>query len=498
MTSNRIRSKFLPLGLAGAIAALAIAGAGMSQTATAKPSPDKTAQAAQTALAKGQVDKAIQLAEGLVAAAPREPAYRALLGHAYLKSGRFESAVTTFNDAMKLGDNTSRTALGLALSNVAAGKPRDAVAILDDWRDAIPAADLGLALALAGESSRGVAILSDALRSGDASAKVRQNLAYAYALDGRWRDARVMAAMDVPADQIDARLSAWAEKSKPEDARLRVAGLLNTPVRADSGQPTALALSDNPPAEQLAAEQSGAALAANLAAQAPAAAAELPAAQPASPEAAAALANYAPVGAPPAPVEVAAPVPAPVPAQQSFAASFAPTPAPAAAPAPVVRAKVAFKAPAPAMARPAARPQPVRAVAVAPAGNASHAVQLGSFSSPQGARRAWGIFAARNPELRKFKMVVTPAKVRGRNFWRVAAAGFDGRSAQGMCGAVKSRGGVCFAYSTQHFAPAGRPANAPAFARAKAKAPTLAKAPVKPAVKPAAKAPAGPGMARRH
>uniref|UniRef100_UPI001595122A tetratricopeptide repeat protein n=1 Tax=Novosphingobium sp. B 225 TaxID=1961849 RepID=UPI001595122A len=325
MTSNRIRSKILPLGLAGAIAALAIAGAGISQTATAKPSPDKTAQAAQTALAKGQVDKAIQLAEGLVAAAPREPAYRALLGHAYLKSGRFESAVTTFNDAMKLGDNTSRTALGLALSNVAAGKPRDAVAILDDWRDAIPAADLGLALALAGESSRGVAILSDALRSGDASAKVRQNLAYAYALDGRWRDARVMAAMDVPADQIDARLSAWAEKSKPEDARLRVAGLLNAPIRADGGQPTALALSDNPPAEQLAAEQSGAALAANLVAQAPAAAAELPAAQPASPEAAAALANYAPVGAPPAPVEVAAPVQAPIPAQQSFAASFAPT-----------------------------------------------------------------------------------------------------------------------------------------------------------------------------
>lgn len=463
MTSSTIvRSKFLPLGIAGAIAALAIAGAGMSQTATAKPSPDKTAQAAQTALAKGQVDKAIQLAETLVAGSPREPAYRALLGHAYLKAGRFESAVTTFNDAMKLGDNSSRTALGLALSNIAAGKSRDAVAILDDWRDAIPAADLGLALALSGETSRGVAILADALRAGDASAKVRQNLAYAYALDGRWRDARVMAAMDVPADQLDARLGSWAERAKPEDARLRIAGLINAPMRADPGQPTALALADNPPAEQLAAEQSGAVLAAK--APAPAAPVELPAA---APEPAANLAQYAPVGAP-----VAAPAPAP--AERSFSATFAEA-APAPAAVPEVRPAMAYKVPAKA----APQRQPVHAVAVAPVTGGNHAVQLGSFSSPQGARRAWGIYAAKNPELRRFKMVITPAKVRGRNFWRVAAAGFDSRSATGLCGTVKARGGVCFAYSTVRPAPLARPATAPMMARAKA-------------------APAGPGLARRR
>lgn len=468
MTSSTIvRSKILPLGIAGAIAALAIAGAGMSQTATAKPSPDKTAQAAQTALAKGQIDKAIQLAETLVAGNLREPAYRALLGHAYLKAGRFESSVTSFNDAMKLGDNSSRTALGLALANIAAGKPRDAVAILDDWRDAIPAADLGLALALSGETSRGVAILADALRAGDASAKVRQNLAYAYALDGRWRDARIMAAMDVPADQLDARLGSWAERAKPEDARLRIAGLINAPMRADPGQPTALALADNPPAEQLAAEQSGAVLAAK--APAPAAPVELPAA---APEPAASLAQYAPVGAP-----VAEPAPAPAPAERSFAATFAEA-APAPAAVPEVRPAMAYKVPAKA----APQRQPVRAVAVAPVAGGNHAVQLGSFSSPQGARRAWGIYAAKNPELRRFKMVITPAKVRGRNFWRVAAAGFDSRSATGLCGTVKARGGVCFAYSTVRPAPLARPAAAPMMARAKAPA----------------KAPVGPGLARRR
>ena len=499
MNANRYSRKIVPLGIAGALAALAVAGAGLSSTATAKPSPDKTAQAAQTALAKGQVDKAIQLTEALVMGSPREPAYRALLGNAYLKSGRFESAVTAFNDAMTLGDNSSRTALGLALSNVAAGKPRDAVAILDDWRDAIPAADLGLALALAGESSRGVAILSDALRAGDATPKVRQNLAYAYALDGRWRDARIMAAMDVPANQIDERISSWAEKAKPEDARLRIAGLLNAPVRVDSGQPAQLALNASPDIQQLAAEKSGetVAMAAPAPAPAPAAApagAELPAAQPAAPEVAAALANYAPVGAPPAPAP--APVAAPEPqAAPVFAAAFPAAPSPVAAP-----AKVRVKAAAPAklaMAKPraavrpqAAAPRPAiqpAAYQPAPAGG-SHAVQLGSFSSPQGARRAWGIFAAKNPELRKFKMTITAAKVRGRNFWRVAAAGFDGRSASGMCSSVKSRGGVCFAYTTQRTLVPGKPANAPMMARVQ----------VKPVIKPAAKAPAGPGLARRH
>ena len=65
-----------------------------------------------------------------------------------------------------------------------------------------------------------------------------------------------------------------------------------------------------------------------------------------------------------------------------------------------------------------------------------------------GARRAWGYYAKKNPELRNFKMTITPVTVRGKKFWRVAATGLDGRGAGGLCSKVKSRGGVCFAYST--------------------------------------------------
>jgi uncharacterized protein YfiM (DUF2279 family) len=105
-----------------------------------------------------------------------------------------------------------------------------------------------------------------------------------------------------------------------------------------------------------------------------------------------------------------------------------------------------------------------------PSADGKHSVQLGSFSSPQGARRAWGIFVARNPELKNYKMVITHAVVHGKDFWRVAAAGFDRAEARGMCSTVKTRGGGCFAYATGTLktnvpgAPE-RGASGPAFAR---------------------------------
>lgn len=485
MKTNHIRRNALSLGLAGVMALALAAGAGFSSSAViAKPAPDRVAAEAQKALAKGDVATAITMAEELVAANPREGRYRALLGQAYLRAGRFESAAQALDDATELGDNSARTALSLALAKVGSGKQREAVAILDDWRDAIPVADLGLAYALAGETSRGVAILTEALRGGENTPKLRQNLAYAFALDGRWREARLMASQDVPADKLDARISEWAHKSRPEDNRIRVAGLIGAPVRADSGMPAQLALNAAPEQEQLAAETG----AQREIAPALAVGTELPAVggNPAE------LAQYRPVAAP----AVAEPAPAPVAPAQTFAATFGESPVvqpvPSALPdrvpaAPIAKVKVPVRvaaAAAPAAHRPGLRPR--RAPAPVIGTGSSHAIQLGSFSSEQGARRAWGYYAGRNPELRNFKMTISPATVRGKKFWRVAATGLDGRGAGGLCSKVKSRGGVCFAYST-----IGRPANAPAYAaKARAKAPALAVA------KPKA-APAGPAAARK-
>ncbi|PKB19440.1 sporulation related protein [Novosphingobium kunmingense] len=458
MTINRISRKAkvlgLPLGVAGIAAAALLAGGTMSTTAVARSSPDQTLAEASKLLAKGKTEKAIELAETAVAANPREPSYRALLGQAYFKAGRFDSAITTFNDAMKLGDNSARTALALALADVAAGRNRDAIAILDDWRDAIPGSDLGLAMALAGEPGRGVAILADELRAGDATAKLRQNLAYAYALDGRWREARLMAAQDIPADQLDKRLSAWAANAQPEAAKARVAALIRAPLRDDPGQPRMLALGDSPAGEQLAAE--------TAATQTLATTSELPAvaaAPAAAPASTATLAQYTPVSTPD---ETAMVAPAETPAAQAptFASAFAAQPVAAQAaprtarPARVATVKTLHK-------------QGLRPRGGVVARGGSHAVQLGSFSSQQGARRAWGIFAAKNPELRKYRMQITQATVHGKQYWRVAAAGFDKGSASGLCSTVKTRGGACFAYATNRFAPGGKAVAAPALAQAR-------------------------------
>ena len=325
--------------------------------------PAKFASAAQTALATGSATAAVDNAEKAVLADPRNPAYRVLLGNAYLKAGRFESARQAYDEAMDLGEDSSRTALSLALADIALGRHGEAVDTLNSYRDSLPASDYGLALALAGQPQQGAQILGRALRGGENTPKVRQNLALAYALAGQWREARTMAAQDVPADQLGDRMEQWALMGYSERTRDRVATLLGVPLRGDTGQPQALALANFPAAEQLAAE---AATRAEPAAAAPAlaeaAVKELPATDTSTP--APALADSS---------------------SQSQQAQLALIDLPASQP--YVRPAVA--APARKVAVAAAKP------VATPAKAGTHLVQLGSFSTPEGARRAWRHYTAR-------------------------------------------------------------------------------------------------------
>ena len=409
------------LAVSTAIAALALTGC---MTAAA-PRADVSFSKAQLALEKGQVDKAIVHAEAAVLADPRNPGARALLGAAYLESGRFQSAATSFGDALDLGDENPRTVLSYALAQTALGEGRAAVAVLDEYAKLIDPADLGLALALAGQPERGVHVLVNAVRGSDeGSPKLRQNLAYAYALAGNWRAARVMAEEDVPADQVDMRLTQWAATAAPEQSLQRVAGLLNITPRADAGQPAQLALANFPANEVLFAE---------AAEQAPA---EMVAEAP------------APLVAPaPAPVAVAAKAePAPTP---SFAEAFA-TPAPSVQTVRVVDANVRY------VSNPVVQPLPVRgaraasqqvAAATNDAGLGSHLVQLGAYDSKIEAERGWTVLQSKFPQLKAHTLVITEAVVKGRTFWRVAAEGFGPQSAKALCGTMKSAGRGCFTYA---------------------------------------------------
>ncbi|MBU7578948.1 MAG: SPOR domain-containing protein [Porphyrobacter sp.] len=442
MDRSNMNTPRLALAVTTAIAGLALGGC----MASAAPRADVSFGSAQTALAKGQVDKAIQHAEAAVLAEPRNPAFRALLGAAYLEAGRFQSAATSFGDALDLGDSNPRTVLSFALAKIASGEGRAAAAVLDEYSGTLDVADLGLALALAGQPERGVHVLVNGVRSAEeATPKLRQNLAYAYALAGNWRAARVMAAEDVPADKLDARLAQWAAMTAPEMAEARIASLLNVTPRADSGQPQRLALGNFPASDVMVAEAAAQGDAeAELAAAAP-----VEVAKPvASPAFAAAFAQPAAPAPEPAIQTLAAPsqgiryVSSPV-VQQLPATSGARRTAAAAPAAP----RVAQASPQRRMAA-TAEPAPVQQ------GPATHLVQLGSYNSKIEATRGWSALQAKFPQLKGRQPVITEAVVGGRTFWRVAADGFTSQSAKSMCGTVKSAGRGCFAYAA-NLPPAG-------------------------------------------
>jgi Flp pilus assembly protein TadD len=443
MTATRIRRLILPLSLAGVAAAGLMSGSGV----VAAPKADELLSKAQDLLRQGKADKAIAMVEAAVRSNPNDPAYRATLGAAYLRAGRFDSAATALQDALTLGDSSARTALSLALAQAALGHDRDAVAVLDDWRDAIPAEDLGLALALAGQGERGVAVLTSAVRDNN-SVKARQNLAYAYALAGEWRGARIAMAQDVAPNQIDERIGQWAEIANPEDFRLRVARLIGVPLVSDPGQPAQLALNVAPGAAP--------ALAAAPAQSAPQPNSELPAlavAQPMAPVAAPApvaqVAEAAPVriALPDAQPAAAAPV-----ASSNVRVTFVSNPVIQPLP---MRMMAALERVMPVRAAPRARVAVAVAKphAVAPR-TGRHMVQLGSFASEAGARRSWAIYTAKSPALKAYRMALTTAQVNGRTYWRVAAAGLDQTTAGSTCARIKATGGGCFAYAAPKAGPA--------------------------------------------
>ncbi|KLE33747.1 hypothetical protein AAW01_06585 [Aurantiacibacter gangjinensis] len=419
---------------------------------TAAPRAEVSATDAVRAMDRGQTSEAVRHAEAAVQAEPRNAEYRMVLGNAYLEEGRFASASTSFADAMALGENSPRAALSLALSLSGEGRFAESSAMLRQWEGEIAAADLGLAYALAGEPERGIHILSNSIRQGDNTVKTRQNLAYAYAVAGRWRDARLMVAQDVPADQVGDRMQQWAQLTHAEAYQHRLAGLLGVPAGVrDAGQPVHLALVNNPGVDQLAAETYAAAPAAPVAqVQAPSPTAELP------PLAAPAAMSGTPVTAE-EPASFAEAFTAPEPARAPALAPIA-TAAPSEryAASPVVQsvrndgeARMAAAATAAHAAATPARPTRRAAAASgtgpatasftsAPVADGSHLVQLGSFSSEAAARRAWDIYTDRHPALANHEMVITEAVVRGKRYWRVSAGGFDTASSRAMCSNVNT------------------------------------------------------------
>ncbi|HYJ53568.1 MAG TPA: tetratricopeptide repeat protein [Allosphingosinicella sp.] len=399
------------------------------------------------ALQAGQMDAARAAIEQAVALSPRDAGYRQLLADIYLKSGRFSSARTTYADVLELDPSNVRAALSVALIQIAQGNPRAAVTRLDDLAGRAPDADVGLAYALAGQHERAIRLLERAARRPGATARIRQNLALAYAMSGDWRRAQAIAAQDLSPSEVPVRMVQWAAFARPGSGPVQVAGILGVTPTEDPGQPVRLALSGE--------------------------------AAPAFAEVAAPEAIVAAAGDPPAPAAAPEPVTAPVQvveAQPTEAPAFwVPTAQSYQAPveAPVEAAQVSSEPPPPApevqvqyasAARSLTTPEPalIRAAATrVPApifhrerpritirdGQAPVVVQLGAFSNEGNAERAWLQVSSRYSISRV--PLTTTITVNGRQFHRVSVSGFaSAGDAQRLCGQIRERGGSCFVRGT--------------------------------------------------
>ena len=379
---------------------------------------------AAVALNAHQVPLAIDLAEKAVAKNPDDAGFRALLGNTYFAGGRFRSAEAAYKDSLTIYPKQPQVVLKLALVQIALGKNDEAVRDLNVGRAVLDSSDYGLALALAGRADQAIAVLDPAAREPGADATVRQNLALAHALRGDWAEAKTIAAQDVPAGQLDARMQQWMQLASPKHASDRVAALVGvTPAASDAGQPVQLALNKGDT---------------RLAEAAPAAAlADQKAAQVAPEFQSLVKPAFVATAAPEAiPAPVVAVAPAPPPPHVSTLAALAQS---AVDEAKSVLASVMHTNAAPKVAKPR------RAVATAHRGNSSTVVQLGSYGSADRVLAAWDKAARKYGALKAYApMSARFASPKG-TFYRLSVRGFSGFSeANALCNSLKAKGGSCF------------------------------------------------------
>jgi Flp pilus assembly protein TadD len=439
-----ISTRFVKLAVSGFALGLSLTGGHPASVAPNAVGPEskqlqiaaESAAKATASLAAQNYRAAIRFAETAVEYAPRNAAYRMLLGQAYLGAGRFASAETSFADTLTLSPDNGRAALNLALTEIAQGKRDRALSTLADYRQKLAVSDYGLAVGLAGDVETAISTLEGAIRDGDLDAKTRQNLALSYAMAGRWSNARVMAMQDLSGNDVNDRIAQWASFVRPGSTYDQVASLLGVTPAQDAGQPTRLALN-------------------GFADTAVASADPLPPV----------------VVETPAPVQsaMAEPTAFETPAATQTATSSGvmmgerrevvqPLPANYANPAPTIRAAlppvkqviVAKSKPKPALSAALVQPKPVMRGVDA----GKFVVQLGAFGNASVSRDAWKRMSSRFG-LANYDPATSAAKVGGASFVRLSVGGFANRAeANGVCTRIRAAGGTCFVRGLLGDAPA--------------------------------------------
>jgi cell division septation protein DedD len=282
--------------------------------------------------------------------------------------------------------------------------------LIDVRRSALPPEDYALARALAGDTEGATEILETAIRAGEANVRTRQNLAFIYALSGRWVEARTMAGLDMAPNAVSDRIGQWAMLVRSGAEKERVAMLLGVTPVIDPGQPHQLARRSETPLEE----------------------------PTVSADAAAASSTY---------VAEAAPA-------EAFSASTLP-----AEPSATYEVDPALKDPAPLRMAPKPRTSAgaFKAAATSPLSGriarqwesslgrpVGYVVQLGAFRTAQGAASGWQKIKARHGALRRMDGRQAQVRLGQGVFYRLSVALNSRGQAQALCQSMRGQGSPCF------------------------------------------------------
>ena len=313
-------------------------------------------------------------------------------------AGDYPKAVAEWRGPAAAGEPDAQFNLGQAYK-LGRGVPADAAAALGWYRKAAAAgheqaqATLGLQLFQSGQREEAMIWLKKAADQGEARAQYVVGTAY-FNGDSLPRDwARAYALMTrAKASGIGAATTSLAQMDQLIPEQQRLAGLA---LAREMERTAALRASD--------------------------------ASEPGAPLTLRTERTPQPVGQ--ASIPPSTPPSAASPAAAAAQASSPPSKAPVAAPAAKITA---------ATAKPAARP----AAPIVAAAGGGWKVQLGAFSSPDGAQGAWSTLSAKTPAIRALR----PSYVAAGNFTRLQAGPLGSRSAADQaCAAIKSAGSACFA-----------------------------------------------------
>jgi tetratricopeptide (TPR) repeat protein len=382
-----------------------------------------------------------------------------LLADLYLKNGRFLSAETAYGDVLTLDPGNSRAGLTRALAMIGQGRGGEALIELDRLSATAAPGDVGLAFALAGQPQRAIEMLEPAARAPEATGRIRQNLALAYALSGDWQRAKTVAAQDLSPGDIDRRLQQWAVLANASSPATQVASVLGVSPAQDPGQPVRLALAPPVAAQEAYAEAENPAPAAN---EAPVFVAAAPVAVGGPAETVSEARAEAFAYQPPEHGDVfassseTASVEVPVSAEPSKGTEFIQRSQFAAAVNALVEAPAVIeKVSVPVAKAPVMAFTPVKAAARAKAsGTGRYVVQIGAYRNAKQVEQAWANaykrygFGDSQPLSTTFTM---PGK---GTFHRLAVAGFNkpAEAAQ-LCQTIRTKGGACFVRAVAGDAP---------------------------------------------